>query len=81
MIWQYNIWNVNYQIILLVSSVILPTAVVMFPGITQLLSDEGIVKLRSNVSDSSAITSLVNDTLIVVLFVLAAKVAIIGVEV
>jgi len=74
-------WNAYYQIILLVSSVILPTAVVMFPGITQLLSDKGIVKLRSNVSDSSAMTSLVNDTLIVVLVVLAAKVAIIGVEV
>ena len=81
MIWWYNMWNAYYQIILLVSSVILPTAVVMFPGITQLLSDEGIVKLRSNVSDSSAMTSLVNDTLIVVLVVLAAKVAIIGVEV
>ena len=69
------------QTILLVSSVIRPTALVIFPGITLPLSDDGIMKVRSNVSDSSAIASSVTGTLIVVLVALAAKVVLIGVEV
>ena len=38
------------------------------------------MKVRSNASDSSAIASIVTGTSIVVLVVLAAKVAVIGVE-
>ena len=58
-----------------------PTAVAMFPGTTSPLSAEGIVKLRSNVSDCSAILSIVTGTLIVVVVAPAVKVAVIGVEV
>ena len=57
-----------------------PLALLIFPGNTA-LNDEGIVKLRSNVSDSSAILSLLIGTLIVVLFVPAGKVAVIKVEI
>ena len=58
-----------------------PTAAAMFPETTSPLSAGGIVKLRSNVSDCSAILSIVTGTLIVVLLVPAVKVAVIGVEV
>ena len=71
----------NYQTILLVSSVITPAALVILLGITWPLSEGGIIKVRSNVSDCSAILSLVIGTLIVVLVELAAKVAVIGVEI
>ena len=64
-----------------VLSVMLPVASTIFPGITSSLSDEGIVKLRSNVSGPSATLSLVTGTLTVVLVVPAVKVAVIGVEV
>ena len=56
-------------------------AVVMLPGFTRLLSDEGKVKLRLKVSLSSTILSIVTGTLIVVLSVPIEKVAVIGVEV
>lgn len=55
-------------------------ALVIVPEITRPLSDEGMMKLRSNVSDGSAIASVVSDTLIVALLVPAAKVVVIGVE-
>ena len=58
-----------------------PTAVAMFPGTTSPLSAGGIVKLRPNVSDCSAILSIVTGTLIVVVVAPAVKVAVIGVEV
>ena len=58
-----------------------PTADVIVPGTTEPLSDDGIVKLRSNVSGCSAILSLVTGTLIVVVVVPAGKVAVIGLEV
>ena len=51
----------------------------MLPGSTA-FNDEGMVNLRSNVSESSEIMSLVTDTLIVVLLFPAGKVAVIGVE-
>ena len=64
---------------LLVLSSILPTALSMLPGSTA-FNDEGMVNLRSNVSECSEIMSLVTDTLIVVILVPARKVAVIGVE-
>ena len=57
-----------------------PMALVMSPGTTR-LSDGGIVKVRSNVSAPSAISSVLTGILIVVLVVPAVKVAVIGVEV
>jgi len=56
-------------------------AVLIVPGVTLLPNDEGIVKPRLNVSDFSAISSLVTGILIVVLLVPAVKVAVIGLEV
>ena len=53
---------------------------VMLPGTTR-LSDEGIVKVRSNVSGPSDMSSILTGTSIVVLVVPAVKVAVIGVEV
>ena len=64
---------------LLVLSSILPTVLSMLPGSTA-FNDEGMVNLRSNVSESSEIMSLVTDTLIIVILVPAGKVAVIGVE-
>jgi len=61
--------------------VIVPTADDLVPGTTDPLSDEGIVKLRSNASGCSAMLSLVTGTLIVVVVAPAGKVAVIGVEV
>ena len=58
-----------------------PTADVIVPGTTEPFSDDGIVKLRSNVSGFSAMLSLVTGTLIVVVVVPAGKVAVIGLEV
>lgn len=57
-----------------------PVAVVILPGITLPLSDEGMVKARLNVSDSSAILSLVTTIFTVALTDPAAKVTLIGVE-
>ena len=72
----------NSHIFLLVSSVIFPIALLILPGIRNLLIfDEGMVKLRSNVSDSSTILSTVTGILIFVLVLPAVKVAVIGVEV
>ena len=59
----------------------MPFAVVMFPGTTLSLNDDGIVNLRLNVSDSSARVSMVTGMLIVVSVDPAVKVASIGVEV
>ena len=59
----------------------LPVAVLIFPGKTFSLSDEGIVKLRSNISGPSAMLSVATEILIVVLVVPAVKVAVIGVVV
>jgi len=58
-----------------------PVAAVIIPGTTFPLRDEGMVKLRSNVSDGSTILSIVTVTLIVVVVAPAGKVAVIGVEV
>ena len=57
-----------------------PTAMIMSPGITP-LNNEGIAKVRSNVSGSSTMSSIVTGTSIVVLVVPAVKVAVIRVEV
>ena len=54
-------------------------AVLCFPNVT-LLSDEGITILRLNISVPSTILSLVTGTLIVVVLDLAAKVAVMGLE-
>ena len=71
-----------YQhIFLLVLSVIFPIASVIFPDITRPLSDEGMVKLSPNVSDCSAISSIVTDIIIVALVVPAGKIVVIVVEV
>ena len=67
--------------ILLVSSVMVPLAVVIFPGITLPLSNAGIVKLRAKVSESSTILSIVTGTFIMTLVDPGMKVALIGVEV
>ena len=58
-----------------------PVAAVILPGTTSPLRNGGMVKLRSNVSDCSAILSIVTGTLTVILLVPAGKVAVIGVEV
>jgi len=58
-----------------------PVAAVILPGTTSPLRDGGMVKLRSNVSDCSAILSTVTGTSTVTLLVPAVKVAVIGVEV
>ena len=55
-------------------------AVLCFPNV-MLLSDEGFIILRSNISVPSTTSSIVTGTLIVVTLVSAAKVAVIGVEV
>ena len=80
---QFIVFAIRFQQLssLLVSSVMLPTAVGIFPRITSPLSAGGMFKLRSNVSDCSAISSIVTGTLIVVLSSPAVKVAVIGVEV
>ena len=59
---------------------IFTTALVIVPEITRPLSDEGMMKLRSNVSDCSAIVSVASDILIVASLVPAAKVALTGAE-
>ena len=64
-----------------VSSGMMPIAVVILPGTTSPLRENGMVKLRSNVSNCSAILSIVTGTLIVVVVAPAVKVAVIGVEV
>ena len=61
-------------------SAIIPVAVVVAPGVTRPCNDEGIVKLRLNLSDDSTILSLVTGTLTIALVVPAEKVALIGVE-
>ena len=63
-----------------VSSVMFPIALVIVPNSTCPLNDGGMVILRSNVSSPSAILSLINGILTVVLLVTAVKVALIGVE-
>jgi len=76
----YN-YDKQYTIILLVASVMFPTAIPIFPKMTSPLSAGGMLRPRSNVSDCSAIVSIVTATLIVVVVALAGKVAVIGVEV
>ena len=58
----------------------MPVAVVMSPGITLPLSDEGMIKARLNVSDSSKILSLVTDIFTIAPTDPAAIVTSIGVE-
>jgi len=64
-----------------VLSIIVPIALLILPGTTTSLNDDGIVKVRLNDSGSSIILSLVTGILIVVLVVPAVNVAVIGVEV
>ena len=61
-------------------SVILQIALVISPGMTRPSNGEGMVMLRSNVSDSSAMLSIVTDTLTTVIVEPAIKVAVIGLE-
>ena len=72
--------SIYHKIALPVSSAMFPMALVIAPGITQPLNDEGIVKLRSNVSGPSAILSLINGTLTVALVDIAEMVAMREVE-
>ena len=62
-------------------SMMVAIVVAISPGTSRLLSDWGMENLRVNVSDPSAMSSIVTGTSIVVLVVLAVKVAVIGVEV
>ena len=59
---------------------IFTTALAIVPEITRPLNDEGMMKRRSNVSDCSAIASVVSDILIVASSVPVAKVAVTGAE-
>ena len=61
-------------------SLILPEAVLGLPVWTRLRSDEGILKLRLNISDDSSMLSLVTGILIVVLVDPTAKTASMEVE-
>ena len=70
-------WKFVYDLPVL--SIILQTALLIVPGITWPFMINK-AKLRSNVSNLSAILSLVTGTLIVVLVDPAVKVALIGVE-
>ena len=56
-------------------------AVLISPRVTLSFNDEGIVKPRLNISDSSTILSFFIGTLTVVLLVPAVKLVVIGVEV
>ena len=76
---ELNLLNLA-KLFLLVSSVIIPLAVAVSPEITWPCNDEGIVKLRLNLSCSSTISSIVTGTLTIALVVPAVKVALIGVE-
>jgi len=62
-------------------SIMVAIVVTISPGTSSLFSDGGMVNLTANVSDPSAISSIVTGILIVVLVVPAVKVAVIGVEV